>query len=163
MLTIRKATLADLEAITEIYNDAILNTVATFDTETKTLENRKSWFENHDAKHPVLVSEQDGSVVGWASLSKWSERLAYSGTAEVSLYVVKTHRGSGIGKKLLQALVAEGEAAGLHTLIGQIVASNEASIKLAKQAGFLEVGVLREVGCKFGRTLDVHIMQKIYE
>ncbi len=111
----------------------------------------------------MLVSEQDGSVVGWASLSKWSERLAYSGTAEVSLYVEKTHRGSGIGKKLLQALVAEGEAAGLHTLIGQIVASNEASIKLAKQAGFLEVGVLREVGCKFGRTLDVHIMQKIYE
>jgi phosphinothricin acetyltransferase len=162
MLTIRKAKIDDLGAITNIYNDAVLNTLATFDTEPKTIEERKTWFKNHDSQHPVLVAEQDAQVVGWASLSKWSERRGYAGTAEVSLYVEKAHRGSGIGKKLLEAILQEGQTAGLHTLIAQIVTGNEPSIRLAKQMGFQEVGVLKEVGCKFGKLLDVHVMQKIY-
>jgi phosphinothricin acetyltransferase len=162
MLTIRKAKIDDLGAITNIYNDAVLNTLATFDTEPKTIEERKTWFKNHDSQHPVLVAEQDAQVVGWASLSKWSERRGYARTAEVSLYVEKAHRGSGIGKKLLEAILQEGQTAGLHTLIAQIVTGNEPSIRLAKQMGFQEVGVLKEVGCKFGKLLDVHVMQKIY-
>jgi phosphinothricin acetyltransferase len=163
MLTIRKAKLADLAAITEIYNDAVLTTVATFDTEPKTLGERKTWFTNHDSKHPIIVAEQDGIVVGWASLGKWSERQGYADTAEVSIYVEKEHRGGGIGGKLLKAIVKEGQTAGLHTLIAQIVEGNEPSLKLAKQEGFQNVGILREVGCKFGKLLDVQVMQKIYD
>jgi phosphinothricin acetyltransferase len=162
MLTIRKATLEDLAAITEIYNEAVLNTVATFDIEPKTLEERKTWFTSHDTKHPTLVAEQDGLVVGWASLSKWSERRGYADTAEVSLYVEKTHRGRGVGKELLRAIVQAGREAGLHTLIAQIVEGNEPSIKLAKELGFQNIGVLREVGCKFGKFLDVQVVQRIY-
>jgi L-amino acid N-acyltransferase YncA len=160
-ITIRKATLKDLAAITEIYNEAILNTVATFDTEPKTIEERKAWFTSHDAKHPILVAEQDGTVVGWASLGKWSERRGYAGTAEGSLYVEKSHRGSGIGKALLEAIIRAGQEVGLHAIIAQIVEGNEPSIHLAEELGFDSVGVLREVGCKFGRRLDVHVMQRI--
>ncbi len=162
MLKIRKATSEDFPAITEIYNDAVLQTVATFDTEPKTVEERKTWFKNHDSKHPLLVVEQEGLIVGWASLSKWSDRRGYADTAEVSLYVEKMHRRSGLGKKLLKSIVQAGQEAGLHTVIAQIVEGNEPSITLFKHEGFAEVGVLREVGRKFGKVLDVHVMQKIY-
>jgi L-amino acid N-acyltransferase YncA len=162
MLKIRKATPEDLPAITEIYNDAVLQTVATFDTEPKTVQERKTWFKNHDSKHPLLVAEQDGLIVGWASLSKWSDRRGYADTAEVSLYVEKMHRRTGFGKKLLKSIVQAGQEAGLHTVIAQIVEGNEPSINLFKHEGFAEVGVLKEVGWKFGKVLDVHVMQKIY-
>jgi phosphinothricin acetyltransferase len=74
MLTIRKATVADLPAITEIYNEAILTTNATFDTQTKTMAEQETWFTGHDGKHPIIVAEQDRKVVAWASLSEWSSR-----------------------------------------------------------------------------------------
>ena len=74
MLTIRKATLEDLEGITEIYNDAILNSIATFDTETENYEEQRIWFANHGSKNPMLVAEEEGYVIGWASLSNWSDR-----------------------------------------------------------------------------------------
>lgn len=74
MLEIRRATVADLPVITEIYNDAILKTVATFDTETKTIEDREAWLEHHGEKYPVLVAVEDGVIKGWASLSPWSDR-----------------------------------------------------------------------------------------
>lgn len=79
MLTIREATLPDLGAITEIYNEAILKTVATFDTEPKTVEEQKSWFAEHGSKYPMLIAEQDSLTVGWASLSMWSDRLVWPG------------------------------------------------------------------------------------
>jgi phosphinothricin acetyltransferase len=162
MLTIRRATLEDLGAITEIYNEVILQTVATFDTRPKTLEEQRIWFSSHDRRHPILVAEQDGLVVGWASLSEWSDRCAYSLTAEVSLYVKKEHRGRGIGRKLLEAIIQEGERSGLHTVIARITEGNEASINLFKSMGFEHIGIMREVGLKFGKLLDVHLMQKIY-
>jgi len=109
MLTIRPATLEDLDAITEIYNDAILNTVTTFDTEPKTLEEQKVWFASLVPTYPILVAEQDGLVVSWASLSKWSEKHAYSETTEGSLYVKKEYRGQGIGKRLLESIIREGK------------------------------------------------------
>jgi len=89
MLTLRKAAIDDLAEITEIYNEAILNTTATFDTQPKTLAEQKIWFLSHQPKYPILIAEQDNLIVGWASLSKWSNRCAYSGTAEVSLLLEK--------------------------------------------------------------------------
>ena len=76
MLNIRQATAADLGQITEIYNDAVEKTTATFDTEPKTSEEQENWFVKHDASHPILVAEQDGPIVAWASLSQWSDRGA---------------------------------------------------------------------------------------
>lgn len=162
MVLIRPATLDDLKAITAIYNEAILTTVATFDIEPKSEAERAGWLNAHDGRHPVLVAEIERQVVGWASLSKWSDRLAYADTAEISLYIHSSRRGQGIGKQLIAAIVAEGEKAGLHTLIARIAAGNEASVRLHLAAGFERIGVMREVGRKFGQLLDIHLMQKIY-
>ena len=161
MLTIRPATLEDLGAITEIYNDAILNTVATFDTEPKTLEEQKVWFANHVPKYPILVAEQDGVVIGWASLSQWSEKLAYSGTTEGSLYVKKEYRGQGIGKRLLESIIQEGKKASFHSVMARIAEGGEASIHLCESLGFEHIGVMKEAGLKFGKLLDVYLMQKM--
>ncbi len=162
MLIIRKAILDNLAAITEIYNQAILKTTATFDTEPKSLEEQKEWFENHSPKYPVLVAEEDGQVIGWASLSKWSDRCAYSDTAEISLYVSEKERGRGIGRELLEAIIKEGEKSGLHSIIARIAERNDMSIHLHRSVGFEHVGIMKEVGRKFGRLLDVYLMQKIY-
>lgn len=162
MLSITPATLADLPAITEIYNEAILKTTATFDTEPKTLEEQNIWFAEHGSKYPILLAGENGAVVGWASLSKWSDRCAYSDTAEISLYVREDHQGKGIGRKLLEAIVEEGRKAGLHTIIARIAEASEASIHLHKSVGFEHIGTMREVGRKFGRLLDVYLMQKVF-
>lgn len=163
MLTVRPATLADLPAITEIYNEAIHKTTATFDTEPKTPEEQMVWFADHGPKYPILVAGENGIVVGWASLSKWSDRCAYSDTAEISLYVHEDHQGKGIGRKLLEAIVAEGQKAGLHTIIARIAEASEASIHLHKSVGFERIGTMKEVGRKFGKLLDVYLMQRIYK
>ncbi len=163
MLTIRKATMNDLAAITKIYNEAILKTVATFDTEPKTVEEQKPWFESHDSKHPILVAKQDGTIVGWASLSRWSGRCAYSDTAEVSVYVKEEHQGKGIGKSLMREILDQGKKAGLHTVVARIAESNEVSVRLHEAFGFEHVGTMKEVGRKFGKLLDVHMMQRIFE
>ena len=162
MLNIRPATLADLPVITEIYNEAIRKTVATFDTEPKTPEEQMIWYTDHGPKYPILVAEENGIVMGWASLSKWSDRCAYSDTAEISLYVHEDHQGRGIGRKLLKTIVDEGQKAGLHTIIARIAEASEASIHLHKSVGFEHIGTMREVGRKFGKLLDVYLMQKVY-
>ncbi len=162
MFAIRPAKLEDVTAITEIYNEAILTTVATFDIEPKTDAEQSVWFANHSSKNPILVAESDGTVVGWASLSEWSDRCAYSDTAEISLYVKQEFRGKGIGRRLLEDIIEEGEKVGLHTVIARITKGNEESIHLHESVGFEHIGIMREVGRKFGKLLDVCLMQKIY-
>ena len=161
MLTIRPAVLADLDGITEIYNNAIQETVATFDTEPKTRQEQEAWFAEHGARYPMLVAEEDDIIVGWASLSQWSDRCAYMDTAESSLYVRKEYRGRGIGKKLGQAILDAGKLSGLHTVIARVAEGNEVSIHLFESTGFEPIGVMKEVGLKFGRRLDVYLLQKI--
>lgn len=161
--TIRRMTIDDIGSVTEIYNKAIRSTTATFDIEPKSLKGRERWFLDHGPKHPLLVSEMGGNVVGWASISNWSDRGAYVGTAEVSVYIDGGYRRKGTGRGLLMAIVEEGKRAGLHTLIARIVAGNDPSIHLFKSLGFNEIGNLREVGYKFGRYHDVIYMQKIFD
>jgi L-amino acid N-acyltransferase YncA len=162
MLEIRRAVPEDIPGITEIYNDAILKTVATFDTETKTIEDRRVWLEHHGTRYPVLVASENGFIVGWASLSPWSDRCAYDGTTEDSVYVGESARGRGIGKKLLETLLEAGQKAGFHTVIARIAETNDVSLRLHEKAGFRHIGVMEEVGVKFGLLLDVYLMQKIY-
>ena len=163
MLTIRQATLEDLSDITEIYNEAILKTVATFDTQPKTPEEQETWFAKHGSRYPILVAEQGGLITGWASLGQWSDRCAYSDAVEVSLYVKEGHRGKGIGKKLLETVIREGQKSGFHTVIAQIAQGNEVSIHLFESMRFEHIGIMKEVGRKFGKLLDVYLMQKIYD
>jgi L-amino acid N-acyltransferase len=163
MLTIRKAGLGDLAAITNIYNQAILNTSATFDTRTKTPDDQKPWFEKHGGKYPLLVALEENTIVGWASMSAWSDRCAYADTAEVSLYIDEEWRGKGVGRKLSGAILKAGKEGGLHTAIARIAEGNDASLHLAESMGFENIGVMKEVGRKFGKLLDVHLMQLIYD
>jgi phosphinothricin acetyltransferase len=162
MLAIRKAILNDLDRITEIYNESILKTVATFDTEIKTYEEQKKWFQEHGPKNPILVAEQNGLVIGWAALSKYSTRCAYSDTAEISLYVREENQGKGIGMKLMESIIKEGEKVGIHAVIARITDGNEKSIHLHESVGFEHIGIMKEVGYKFGKRLDVYLMQKVY-
>ena len=161
-MLIRKATLADLPAITDIYNEAILTTNATFDNEPKTAVQQEPWFRGHDSRHPILVAENESGVIAWASLSEWSTRCAYSDTAELSIYVKAQFRSRGIGKRLMAEIMAAGEECSLHTVISRITEGNLASIHLHELFGFENIGVMREVGYKFDRLLDVRLMQKIY-
>jgi phosphinothricin acetyltransferase len=157
--TIRRAELTDVEAITDIYNEAILTTTATFDTEPKNAGDRANWFHAHGERHPILVAALDGRVVGWAALSEWSDRRAYDGTAEASFYVKAEFRGQGIGRRLLGAIIEEARRVGLHTLIGRAAEGSSESIHLSESVGFVHIGTMKEVGRKFGRLLDVHMLQ----
>jgi len=161
MIDIRKAALKDLDAITAIYNDAIINTAATFDIEPKSREEQLNWFSSHDGKYLILVAETGGEVIGWASLSRWSDRCAYSDTAECSMYIRDGNHNRGIGKTLIKALIHEARAGGLHTLIVRIVEGNQASIHICESHGFRHIGVMKEVGRKFGKLQDVRLMQII--
>jgi len=160
MLIIRQATVDDIDAITEIYNEAILTTTATFDIEPKTSEDRVQWFKSHGERYPILVAEYDEAVVGWACLSRWRPRAAYDGTAETSFYVQQQHRGQGIGRKLKQAIIDEAQRIGFHTLIAGVAEGSEASLHLNKSFGFEIVGTFQQVGHKFGKLLDVTYLQK---
>jgi L-amino acid N-acyltransferase YncA len=160
---IRKAEPADLDAISEIYNEAILTTTATFDTEPKSTADQLKWFQTHDERHPILVAVLDGKVVGWASLSKWSDRRAYDDTAESSFYVKSEFRGQGVGRMLKDAIIEEARRLHFHTLIARVAEGNPESLHLNESAGFVHVGTLKEVGRKFGKLLDVQILQKILE
>lgn len=164
MLLVRSAGPADLPAIAAIYDDAVLKTTATFDTEPRPPEVHRRWFEAHaDPRHPILVAEEDGVVVGWASLSAWSDRCAYAETAELSVYVAEASRGKGVGKRLMKEVIEAGRAAGLRTLLSRIADENAASVKLHESFGFARCGVMRQVGRKFGRLLDVSMFQLMYE
>jgi L-amino acid N-acyltransferase YncA len=159
---VRPAAETDAAAIARIYNQAVLNTTATFDTEVESADKRLAWLRSHsDARHPVLVAEVDGEVVGWASLSSWSDRCAYAASVEASAYVDEAHQDRGVGTALSAAVLDAGRAAGVHAVLGRICTENAASIAMSKKLGFTEVGVLHEVGFKFGRWLDVMMLEKL--
>ncbi len=160
-IQIRRALPADVEAITAIYNEAILTTTATFDTEPKTIAERLEWLKTHDERHPVLVAIIEGRLVGWASLSKWSHRPAYDDTAETSFYVHSEYRGQGIGRTLKEVIIDEARKLHFHTLIARVAEGSQESLHLNESAGFVRVGTMKEVGRKFGKLLDVHILQKM--
>jgi L-amino acid N-acyltransferase len=157
---LRRAARADLPAITRIYNEAILTTTATFDTKPQTLRQRAAWFGKHGKNYPIIVAEVDREVVGWSSLSPWSDREAYKITAETSFYVDSRFRGRGIGHKLKLAIVKEARRLGFRSVIARVAEGSDASLHLNHVIGFNQVGILKQVGEKFGKLIDVHILQK---
>lgn len=161
---IRNAELKDIEALKNIYNDAILTTVATFDTEVKDEEDRLQWFQEHQTDPYVLyVWEEAGEVAGYASLSKYRERSAFSHSVEISVYIKKEYRGRGIGKKLMRHTLDYASAnPKIQTVVSLITGTNEASIRLHEQLGFAFCGKLKQVGYKFEQWLDLSVYQIIY-
>ncbi len=162
-MTVRPATPADLPGILAIYNEAVLNTTASYDYEPRTLEHRTQWFEERRRdNYPVLVAvDEAGEVVGWSALNPFHARIGYRFTSENSVYVAATWRGKGIGRALLGPLLAAGRARGLHAILAVIDADNEASIRLHAAFGFEKVGHFKQTGFKFGRWLDVVYMEKL--
>jgi len=160
-LFLRQATLADVPAITAIYNDAILTTTATFDLDEQSLESRQAWFENRTDDFPVSVAELNGRVVAYASLGRWSDKQAYEIAAEFSLYVEPENRGRGIGRALAEHILEEAKKTTLYTIISRVTADNAISIRLHEQLGFTKIGVMRRCGRKFGGILDVLFLQKV--
>jgi phosphinothricin acetyltransferase len=159
--TIRPAEIGDVPAITDIYNHAVLNSTATFDTEPKSIEDREEWFREHGTRYPVIVAESGNNVLGFASLSRYSSKAAYAATAELSVYVHPDHRGNGIGRELATRILADGKAADVRAVLSRIAADNEVSVHLHHRLDFFLVGTMKAVGVKFGRVLDVHLYEKL--
>ena len=159
----RLATAADAEAIREIYNREVTGSTVTFDLVPRSLEAQQQWLAAHSGAHPaIVVVDDDGStVVGFGSLSPYRDRPAYSTTVEDSVYVHHDHRGRGIGRIVLEELVRLATSHGFHSMMARIVGGHEASIRLHESCGFALVGTEREVGRKFGRWLDVALMQRL--
>jgi phosphinothricin acetyltransferase len=161
--SVRLARVEDAEAIRLIYNREVTDSTVTFDLVPRTPDDQLRWMADHSGVHPVLVAEDDatGEVVGFASLSPYRSRPAYSTTVEDSVYVDAAQRGRGIGRLLLGGIVSLAETSGFHAVMARIVGTHAASIALHRSCGFELVGVEREVGRKFGRWLDVALMQRL--
>ncbi|MCH7483999.1 MAG: N-acetyltransferase [Chloroflexi bacterium] len=156
---VHSATEADVPAILDIYNEAILHTTATFDIEPQTLDERLQWFRETRPPHCVIVAEDEGQVVGWGCLRGFRSRVAYRFTAEDSVYIHEEHRGSGVGTLLLAELIERAKEGGFHSVMAGMTEGNPASEALHRRFGFAEAGREREVGYKFERWLDVVWMQ----
>ena len=161
-LSIRLATVDDLQAINDIYNEFVLRSTCTYQTEPETMDARRAWLAAHGERHPVTVAiDGGGTLVGWGSLSPFHRRAAYGRTVENSVYVRADQHRKGIGRALLADLLERGRQAGHHTVIAGIDAEQTASVALHAAMGFERVALLKEVGFKFGRWLHVIYMQRM--
>lgn len=161
---IRPATAADLPAILAIYNDAVLNTTASYDLEPSSLEQRAAWFEERARQgFPVIVAESGGEVIAFGTYGKFREKPGYRHTVEHTIYVASGRRGRGVGRAMLTELIALARAQGKHAMIGGIDSENAGSLRFHLALGFVEVARFRQVGHKFGRWLDIIFVELILD
>lgn len=159
-MSIRFATKEDCAAIAEIYNHAVVHTAAIWNDKTVDTDNRIAWFEARQFAHfPVLVSEENGVVTGYASYGDWRAFDGFRHTVEHSVYVHQDHQGKGLGRALLAELIEEARRRGKHVMVAGIEAQNAASLHLHETLGFVTTGQMPQVGTKFGRWLDLTFMQ----
>ncbi len=164
-MIVRDAGTPDLPGITEIYNDAVQNTTAIWNETTVDVANRANWLADRARSgYPVLVAaHEQGEILGYASFGDWRAFEGYRHTVEHSIYVRVDLRGSGIGRVLMNELIDRARLLGKHAMVGGIEAKNVASIRLHEKIGFEQVGLLRQVGTKFGKWLDLAFLQLLLD
>jgi L-amino acid N-acyltransferase YncA len=160
--SLRAARAEDLPQILAIHNDVIATSNAIFSEQPDTLEGRSAWFEQRTAARlPVYVAERGGQVLGFASYGPFRPWQGYRETVEHSVHVRADSRRQGLGRSLLEALVAYAREAGLHVMVAGIDGENAASIALHRALGFEHVGLMPEVAVKLGHRLDLVLMQLV--
>lgn len=152
---IRKVTLQDTKEITGIYNEYVLHSVATFETESLDEKDMRLRIAKISASYPYLVYELDNKIAGYCYAYPWKERAAYRYTLETTVYLSPEYTGRGIGKLLMQRLIEECRSGGYRALIACITEGNEVSHILHEKLGFKQVSRFEKVGLKFGCSLDV--------
>jgi L-amino acid N-acyltransferase YncA len=162
-IALRHATIADAEVICAIYNQGIEDRIATLETERRTPEERRQWLAGRDARHPVIVAEVQGRVVGWGSLNLFNPRPVYDAVADFSIYVERCWRGHGIGRRLLEQLIALAPGLGYHKMVLAAFPFNKVGLTLYERLGFTTVGVYHEQGQLDGRWVDIIIMEKLLD
>jgi L-amino acid N-acyltransferase YncA len=161
-MRVRLARASDAEAIRSIYNAEVAGSTATFDLVPRSSDEQIAWLSDHNGPYPAIVAVDDSdTVLGFGSLSVYRDRPAYATTVENSVYVEKGHRGTGIGRLLMDELIHLATQHGFHAVIARIGGDNEASITLHHACGFRTVGVEQQVGRKFNRWLDVTVLQRL--
>jgi phosphinothricin acetyltransferase len=161
-MELRSATPDDAEATRLIYNLEVETSTVTFDLRPRSAAEQRAWLAERSGALTALVAVDDeGEVAGFASISPFRDRPGYSTSVEDSVYVHRSHQGQGVGRLLLGGIVEAARASGFHAVFARIVAGHDASIALHAGRGFEVVGTEREVGRKFGRWLDVVVMEKL--
>jgi L-amino acid N-acyltransferase YncA len=151
------------EAILEIFNEAILNSTALYDYKPRTMEMMAAWFdEKARGNFPIVgVENESGELMGFGTYGTFRSRPAYKYSIEHSIYVDVRFRGQGVGRRLLEEVIAAAQRQDYHLLVGGIDAGNLVSIRLHEALGFVHCGTIREAGFKFGRWLDLAFYQRI--
>ena len=139
----------------------ILHTTAVYDVDPHTIEQRMRWYEERTAGgYPILVAEENEHVIGFASYGSFRPWQGFRFTVEHAVYVSTQAQGKGVGRQLLEALLEHAKQQGVHVMVAGIDAANHSSIQLHEKLGFVTAGILREVGFKFDRWLDLQFMTK---
>lgn len=164
-MTIRRAELSDLEALTRIYNYEVINGTSTFDLYPRTAEERKEWFFAHNVEnHPLFVSEEDGEVTGYVSLSQYREKEAYKQTVELSIYIDPAHREKGVASALMAFILDYARRdPTIHNVVSVITSGNSVSSHLHEKFGFTFCGRIPQVGLKFGEYRHIDNYSLIVE
>ncbi|OLS35262.1 arsinothricin resistance N-acetyltransferase ArsN1 family A [Bacillus sp. MRMR6] len=160
-VVIREAMDSDILSIQTIYNQGIEARIATLETEIKDETYMRNWLENHRGRYKVIVAEEMGQIVGWASLNQYNNRCAYDGVADLSVYISREYRGKGVGKKLLVRLESLAKENGFHKIILFTFPFNQSGQGLYKKMEFREVGVFQKQGILGGKFVDVMVMEKL--
>lgn len=163
-MEIRPATLADLPGITAIYNDVLATSTAIYSETPSTLALRRAWLEDRQGRgYPVLVAAGGPEIHGFASFGDFRAWPGYRYTVEHTVHVRADRRRTGVGRALVAALLEPARALGKHAMLGAIDADNAPSLRLHEQLGFERVAHLPEVGRKFGRWLDLVLVQRLLD
>ncbi|QIS41964.1 N-acetyltransferase [Clavibacter capsici] len=158
-MRIRPAEPRDVDDLLEIRNDAILHGTALWMDEPVDRAERERWYEETTAAgDPILIADVDGRVAGYGTYGPWRSKSGYRFSVEDSVYVRDAFQGQGIGRALVEELIAHARAAGKHAVFADIEAGNTGSIRLHERLGFRQVGMLPGIGWKFGRPLDLAIL-----
>ena len=161
-LLIREATSDDAEAVRSIYNHEVESETSTMDLVPRTLEMQREWIAARSGAFCAIVAvDEGGKVLGFGALSEYKDRSGYRSTVENSVYVCRDVARRGIGKQLLLRLIETATISGFHSIIARIEAQSTASRGLHESCGFELVGIEQQVARKFGKWLDIAVMQRL--